>query len=131
MYPGQIVLPGGGPYASCTRRVAVDVKRVLLRFAGVLGLVVGMGIMATFLLSPGPVSYAAPQSPPSDRPRLLEDTLVSSDITADTTWGVAGSPYVISDTAVTVQTGIVLTIEPGVTVYFSGTDAGLEVAWGA
>ena len=63
------MLSGGWLVASRTRRVAVDVKRVVLRFAGVLGLVVGMGIMATLLLSPPSLSYAEPRLPPADRPR--------------------------------------------------------------
>jgi hypothetical protein len=44
------------------------------------------------------------------------DTVIDSDITADTTWTLAGSPYRISE-EVHVTTGVALTIEPGVTVW--------------
>jgi hypothetical protein len=48
------------------------------------------------------------------------DTPVSGDITANTTWNVAGSPYVVQDNTY-VTTNSVLTIEPGVTVAFDGS----------
>jgi len=44
------------------------------------------------------------------------DTVINSDITADTTWTLAGSPYRITE-EVHVTTGATLTIEPGVTVW--------------
>ncbi len=46
---------------------------------------------------------------------VAAETTVKGSITADTVWGVAGSPYLVSE-QVTVETGAVLTIEPGVTV---------------
>lgn len=44
-------------------------------------------------------------------------TVINSDITADTTWTAANSPYIITDT-ITLTSGVKLTIEPGVTVKF-------------
>lgn len=44
------------------------------------------------------------------------DTVIDSDITADTTWTLASSPYRITE-EVHVTTGATLTIEPGVTVW--------------
>lgn len=46
-------------------------------------------------------------------------TSVPATISANTTWTLANSPYLISSN-VTVQTGVRLTIEPGVTVLFDG-----------
>ena len=57
----------------------------------------------------------------------LAETYVSGNITSDTTWGVAGSPYIVtgditvrhsSATHYNTQTAAVLTIEPGVVVRF-------------
>ena len=57
----------------------------------------------------------------------LAETYVSGNITSDTTWGIAGSPYIVtgditvrhsSATHYTTQTTAVLTIEPGVVVRF-------------
>jgi parallel beta-helix repeat protein len=46
-------------------------------------------------------------------------TYVSGNITSNTTWTVANSPYIIVDD-VTVDNGTILTINPGVTVKFDG-----------
>ena len=46
------------------------------------------------------------------------DTKVSGNITTDTTWTLANSPYVVTET-VQVFEGVTLTIEPGVTVKFN------------
>jgi len=46
------------------------------------------------------------------------DTVVSSNITSDTTWTAAASPYVL-DNSISVGSGVTLTIEPGVTVEFN------------
>lgn len=43
------------------------------------------------------------------------DTTVSSNITTNTTWNVAGSPYQVT-TDIDVNVGVTLTIQPGVTV---------------
>lgn len=49
-------------------------------------------------------------------------TIVCSSINTNTTWTAAQSPYEICNTAgIAVQTGITLTIEPGVTVIFDGS----------
>ncbi len=46
------------------------------------------------------------------------DTVISGNITADETWTVAGSPYIVTNLAL-VKFGHSLTIEPGVTVRFN------------
>lgn len=46
-------------------------------------------------------------------------THVSGNITVNTTWTLAGSPYVV-DGSVNVRPGVTLTIEPGVIVKFNG-----------
>jgi len=46
------------------------------------------------------------------------DTYVSGNITTDTTWSKANSPYIVTET-VQVLPGATLTIEPGVTVKFN------------
>ncbi len=50
--------------------------------------------------------------------RVSADTPVTNNITTNTTWTVAGSPYIIQTGTVFIQSGAVLTIEPGVTVKF-------------
>lgn len=50
------------------------------------------------------------------------NTDVSGNITTDTTWTLAGSPYVVVDD-VTVNPDITLTIMPGVQVRFNGSYA--------
>jgi hypothetical protein len=54
--------------------------------------------------------YAAPLAPATD---------VSGHITQDTTWDLAGSPYIVTGD-VTVDAGFTLTIDPGVQVRFNG-----------
>ncbi|MDI6752188.1 MAG: right-handed parallel beta-helix repeat-containing protein [bacterium] len=49
---------------------------------------------------------------------LWAETYVSGTITSNTIWNQAGSPYIATDT-VTVANGVVLTINPGVTVRFA------------
>ena len=49
--------------------------------------------------------------------KLQASTIITSDITDDTVWSVANSPYVISK-LVEVKSGAKLVIEPGVTVTF-------------
>ena len=46
------------------------------------------------------------------------DTYVSGAITEDTTWTLAGSPYIVTGN-VLVMEGVTLTIEPGVVVKFN------------
>jgi len=46
-------------------------------------------------------------------------TTVSSNITVDTTWTAAGSPYIIAAKDVTVTAGTTLTIDPGVVIKFN------------
>ncbi|MEW6104433.1 MAG: right-handed parallel beta-helix repeat-containing protein, partial [bacterium] len=49
---------------------------------------------------------------------IWAETYVYGTITGDTTWNLAGSPYIATDT-VYVANGVKLTIEPGVTVRFA------------
>jgi len=55
----------------------------------------------------------------------LGQTPVSGSITTDTTWTAANSPYVA--TQITVNSGVTLTIEPGVVVKFQSTGSYLKV----
>jgi hypothetical protein len=48
-------------------------------------------------------------------------TEVKSNITTNTTWTTAGSPYILEQ-QVKVVSGVTLTIQPGVTVEFNGSD---------
>jgi peptide methionine sulfoxide reductase MsrB len=49
------------------------------------------------------------------QPLRAVDTDINADITTDTTWDLAGSPYVLKDN-ITVSDGVTLTIDPGVVV---------------
>ncbi|MEW6680554.1 MAG: hypothetical protein AB1297_06045, partial [bacterium] len=49
---------------------------------------------------------------------IWAETYVSGTITSNTTWTLANSPYVVTDT-VTVASDIALTIDPGITVRFA------------
>ena len=53
-------------------------------------------------------------------------TTISGIITTDTTWTAAGSPYLLED-HVTVNTGVTLTIEPGVVLQQTGTTHTLTI----
>ena len=58
-------------------------------------------------------------------PKIWADANVSSNITTDTTWTKANSPYIVTGT-VQVYPDVTLTIEPGVTVKFN-SGAGLTI----
>jgi len=53
---------------------------------------------------------------------VYADTNASGDITSDTTWSVADSPYVVTGT-IYVHNSARLTIAPGVTVRFDANTA--------
>ena len=53
---------------------------------------------------------------------VAADTPVSGPITSDTTWTLAGSPYIVTG-GVLVMEGVTLTIEPGVVVKFDSGQA--------
>ncbi|MFA6353809.1 MAG: hypothetical protein WCW93_02670 [Candidatus Paceibacterota bacterium] len=59
-------------------------------------------------------------------PRVFATTFVADDILENTTWGLAGSPYVIQDD-IMVNSGVILTIEPGVIVKVAPRDGGINV----
>lgn len=50
---------------------------------------------------------------------VIPATLVSGVISSNTTWTMAASPYIITGN-VGIPSGVILTIEPGVTVYYAG-----------
>ncbi|MFA6096485.1 MAG: PxKF domain-containing protein [Candidatus Paceibacterota bacterium] len=56
-------------------------------------------------------------------------TNVGGDIASNTTWSLAGSPYVVNGT-LNVRGSAVLNIEPGAVIKFSSPESALEV-WGA
>lgn len=58
------------------------------------------------------IGLAAPQTAPPARPLSTD---VSDDIVTDTTWTLAGSPYILRNN-ITVHPGATLTVEPGVFV---------------
>ena len=73
-------------------------------------LLLALCIGSLFLTTPG-------QAADQNHPTAPTETIIDSDITQDTTWTLANSPYrVILD--IYVEPGITLTVEPGVTVYF-------------
>lgn len=52
-------------------------------------------------------------------------TAVTSNITANTTWTAAGSPYDLDSSSIKVVPGVTLTIEPGVTVDFNAGESAI------
>ena len=50
----------------------------------------------------------------------LAQTNITNNITSNTTWDVAGSPYIIQN-SINVQNGVSLTIDAGVEVKFNGS----------
>ncbi|MBX3053722.1 MAG: hypothetical protein KF753_19745, partial [Caldilineaceae bacterium] len=69
--------------------------------------------------SPGPIALDPTTT------QYTAGTIISSDITADQTWTVAGSPYTINQ-SVAVQPDVTLTVQPGVEVRL-GEGVGLKV----
>jgi hypothetical protein len=70
------------------------------------------------------VAWAASVAAMRTRPATIPDaptqpagTIISSDVTTDTTWTLAGSPY-LATADVTVLPGVTLTVEQGVAVQF-------------
>lgn len=82
------------------------------------------GLACAFLIAligPVVVSLEFPESAAA-----ANGTHVSGTISTNTTWTLAGSPYVL-DGNITVSSGVTLTIEPGVVVKFNGTSRQLTV----
>lgn len=75
---------------------------------------------------PAPEPPQVGDLPPYQELRLGPDTQVCGAIDADTTWTAAGSPYVTT-CDVSVNAGVTLTIESGVTVQFGDTTHDLIV----
>jgi hypothetical protein len=69
-----------------------------------------MCVIGLFWIAVGSVAPAKLEAAPAA-------TEIWSNITTDTTWGLAGSPYMLKISDVWVQSPATLTIEPGVTVY--------------
>lgn len=63
--------------------------------------------------------------------RPATGTNVTTNITTDTTWSVAGSPYIIQKATLEIKLGSTLTIEPGVEVRFGGSGYRMETTPGA
>src|ERR1700753_1718678 len=62
------------------------------------------------------------------RPGAAEaSTTVSSDITSNTTWTSGGSPYIVTPSILTVDSGVTLTVDPGVVVKFE-SGKGMQVS---
>lgn len=61
--------------------------------------------------------------------RANAETHVSGPVTANTTWELAHSPYVV-DSAVVLESDVVLTIEPGVQVLIADGEIGIAVTAG-
>ena len=53
--------------------------------------------------------------------RGFAQTIVGGVISANTTWNLAGSPYIVQSQNIIVNSGVTLTIDPGVTVKFDAT----------
>ena len=68
-------------------------------------LLIVLVLLATFTIS----AAASPRA----------DTVVSGTIGVDTTWNLAGSPYIVTS-SITVNPGVTLTIDPGVIIKFTG-----------
>ena len=57
---------------------------------------------------------------------VLGQTYVCGHITDNTTWDLAGSPYILTCTYVWVDSGVTLTIEPGVEVQNGGQEINVK-----
>jgi parallel beta-helix repeat protein len=80
---------------------------MMKRFVGFL--IIAMLICANFM----GIFFLIPEN-------VRADEVVSGSITSDTTWNLTNSPYFVEGN-VTVESGVTLTIEPGVEVKFNGT----------
>jgi hypothetical protein len=69
---------------------------------------------------------AVGQAMPRTESRSLTTHIPSTTYSANTTWTLASSPYVL-DGSVTVAAGVTLTIEPGVIVKFNGAARELRI----
>jgi hypothetical protein len=97
------------------------IKSLNARKLGVLFLTVciaGFGL-TTFSRASAPEHAAAPTG-----------TTIGSDITVDTTWTLAGSPYYVTKKELWVNSGVTLTIEPGAQVLLVD-DGKIHVSGGA
>ncbi len=72
------------------------------------------------------LASSVPGSPQATQIAFKPNTIIHNDITSDTTWDLAGSPYEIT-TSINVINGVKLTVDPGVQVFFDQY-AGLAIA---
>jgi len=72
-------------------------------------LLLGFCIVSAFLATSSQAVY-------QERPMAPAETIINSNITADTTWTLANSPYHVTNN-IEIEPGVTLTIEPGVQVW--------------
>ena len=104
------------PFSSSSR------IRHSLKLATALVLLTSVGL----LISQAPaLANSFANQPKAAQTQFIPNSTINSDITSDTTWDTAGSPYEVTDN-ISVHNGVTLTIDPGVEVIFDQY-AGLTV----
>ena len=96
--------------------IAMSINRVSHVLTGVL--LVWLLAVLSSALAPANVAYAAWSSAHDTPGAPLASTSISGSLTGNTTWTLAGSPYLVTGD-VTVPNGVTLTIDPGVQVIFN------------
>ena len=96
------------PHVPSSRARSLEILRRLIIILLTAVLLAGL----LFLLAAAPAGQAAPPPAGLQRPAA---TNVDVDVTSDTTWTSAGSPWILTRD-ITVTPGVTLTVEPGVTV---------------
>ncbi|MCA9968824.1 MAG: right-handed parallel beta-helix repeat-containing protein, partial [Anaerolineales bacterium] len=101
--------------------------RSLAMSGGLLGALLLVCLLALLPAAPtGALAQSAPAPPPpAAAPRWPTGTVITEDVTVNTTWTLAGSPYQLAAN-IAVAPGVTLRLDPGVTVEADGV--GLDVA---